>query len=191
MHGMSIVPPIASGPLAAIDIGSNSFRLEIGQMQHGRYRRIDYLKDTVRLGAGLDANGFLQEEAAQRGLHCLQRFAQRLAGFQPTQVRAVATQTLREARNRNAYLERAQQALGYPVEVISGREEARLIYAGVAAAAGDRHRRPLDRDDPRAGAHARRGGVVPRRQRQPVDAVLHRRAAQRSRVPRRPDRRRG
>jgi exopolyphosphatase/guanosine-5'-triphosphate,3'-diphosphate pyrophosphatase len=129
---MSIVLPNASGPLAAIDIGSNSFRLEIGQMQHGRYRRIDYLKDTVRLGAGLDANGFLQEEAAQRGLRCLQRFALRLAGFQPMQVRAVATQTLREARNRNAYLERAQQALGYSVDVISGREEARLIYAGVA-----------------------------------------------------------
>ena len=124
------------GPLAAVDMGSNSFRLEIGQLagsqQSGRYKRIDYLKDTVRLGAGLDANGMLSEEAAQRGLACLRRFSARLTGFAPGQVRAVATQTLREARNRNAFLLRAQEALGYPIEVISGREEARLIYAGVA-----------------------------------------------------------
>jgi exopolyphosphatase/guanosine-5'-triphosphate,3'-diphosphate pyrophosphatase len=124
------------GPLAAIDMGSNSFRLEIGQLpgasQSSRYRRIDYLKDTVRLGAGLDADGMLSEEAAQRGLACLRHFSARLAGFAPGQVRAVATQTLREARNRNAFLLRAQEALGFPIEVISGREEARLIYAGVA-----------------------------------------------------------
>jgi exopolyphosphatase / guanosine-5'-triphosphate,3'-diphosphate pyrophosphatase len=118
-------------PLAAIDIGSNSFRLEIGVMLHGRYRRIDYLKDTVRLGAGLDGSGLLTEEAAERGLACLRRFASRLAGFEPARVRAVATQTLREAKNRNAFLLRAQEALGHPIEVISGREEARLIYAGV------------------------------------------------------------
>jgi exopolyphosphatase/guanosine-5'-triphosphate,3'-diphosphate pyrophosphatase len=126
----------AGSPLAAIDMGSNSFRLEIGQLPHGhlgRYRRVDYLKETVRLGAGLDANGLLTDEAAQRGLACLRRFAARLAGFEPAQVRAVATQTLREARNRNAFLLRAQEALGFPIEVISGREEARLIYAGVAA----------------------------------------------------------
>ncbi len=120
------------GQLASIDMGSNSFRLEIGQMLSGRYRRVDYLKETVRLGAGLDANGLLTEEATARGLACLQRFAQRLRGFAPWQVRAVATQTLREARNRDAFLARAQPVLGYPIEVISGREEARLIYAGVA-----------------------------------------------------------
>ncbi len=118
--------------LAAIDLGSNSFRLELAQIPHGRYRRIDYLKETVRLGAGLDSDGLLTEEAVQRGLACLRRFAARLAGFEPGQVRAVATQTLREARNRNAFLLRAQEALGFPIEVISGREEARLIYAGVA-----------------------------------------------------------
>ncbi|HMO47162.1 MAG TPA: Ppx/GppA phosphatase family protein [Rubrivivax sp.] len=124
--------PLLSGPLAAVDMGSNSFRLEIGQLQHGRYRRIDYLKETVRLGGGLDADGMLTEAAVQRGLDCLRRFSVRLAGFAPHQVRAVATQTLREARNRNAFLVRAQAALGYPIEVISGREEARLIYAGVS-----------------------------------------------------------
>ena len=126
------------GPLAAVDMGSNSFRLEIGQLQHGRYRRVDYLKESVRLGAGLDSHGQLTEEATQRGLACLRRFAARLAGFDPQQVRAVATQTLREARNRNAFLLRAQDALSYPIEVISGREEARLIYAGVA------HMQPSD-----------------------------------------------
>ncbi len=121
-----------AGPLAAVDIGSNSFRLEIGQLTQARYRRLDYLKETVRLGAGLDANGMLTEEAVQRGLACLRRFSARLAGCLPGQVRAVATQTLREARNRNAFLLRAQEALGFPIEVVSGREEARLIYAGVA-----------------------------------------------------------
>ena len=130
--------------MAAVDMGSNSFRLEIGQLPQSRYRRIDYLKETVRLGAGLDADGMLTEEAAQRGLACLRRFSMRLAGFQAGQVRAVATQTLREARNRNAFLLRAQEALGYPIEVISGREEARLIYAGV------NHMQPAsDSDGPR------------------------------------------
>lgn len=118
--------------LAAIDLGSNSFRLEIGLALHGRYRRVEYLKETVRLGAGLDADGLLTEEATQRGLACLAHFAQRLDGYAPAQVRAVATQTLREARNRDAFLTRAQSALGMPIEVISGREEARLIFAGVA-----------------------------------------------------------
>ncbi|MDP1792140.1 MAG: exopolyphosphatase, partial [Methylibium sp.] len=118
--------------LAAIDIGSNSFRLEIGQLTRGRYKRIDYLKETVRLGGGLDADGRLNEEAQLRGLACLARFALRLRGFAPAQVRAVATQTLREARNRDAFLARARTVLGHPIEVISGREEARLIFAGVA-----------------------------------------------------------
>ena len=125
-------PPSAAAPLAAIDIGSNSFRLELAQLQHGRYRRIAYLKETVRLGGGLDSNGYLTEAAAQRGLDCLHQFAARLQGYEASQVRAVATQTLREARNRDAFLVRAEAALGYPVEVISGREEARLIYSGVS-----------------------------------------------------------
>src|SRR5881392_3988227 len=97
-------PPRWPGQLAAVDIGSNSFRLEIGQLHQGRYRRIDYLKETVRLGGGLDADGCLTEEAALRGLDCLARFAQRLHGYAPSQIRAVATQTLREARNRDAFL---------------------------------------------------------------------------------------
>jgi exopolyphosphatase/guanosine-5'-triphosphate,3'-diphosphate pyrophosphatase len=117
---------------AAIDMGSNSFRLEIAQLHRGQYKRLEYLKETVRLGAGLDAQGQLTEAATQRGLDCLARFAAHLRGFGAAQVRAVATQTLREAKNRDAFLQRAESVLGHRIEVISGREEARLIYAGVA-----------------------------------------------------------
>lgn len=118
--------------LAAVDMGSNSFRLEIGELVKSRYKRVDYLKETVRLGAGLDEDSMLTEDAVLRGLACLARFAKRLQGYESWQVRAVATQTLREARNRDAFLLRAQSVLGFPIEVISGREEARLIFAGVA-----------------------------------------------------------
>ena len=133
------MPPAAETadalPLAAIDLGSNSFRLELGQLGgpgRSRYKRIDYLKETVRLGGGLDAEGRLTEDTQLRGLACLARFAQRLHGLDGRHVRAVATQTLREARNRDAFLHRARLVLGHPIEVISGREEARLIFAGVA-----------------------------------------------------------
>jgi exopolyphosphatase / guanosine-5'-triphosphate,3'-diphosphate pyrophosphatase len=118
--------------LASIDLGSNSFRLEIGHVTPSSYKRIDYLKETVRLGAGLDEHGLLSDEAMLRGLACLARFAQRLQGYARFQVRAVATQTLREAQNREVFLTRAEAVLGHAIEVISGREEARLIYAGVA-----------------------------------------------------------
>ncbi len=118
--------------LAAIDLGSNSFRLEIGRNDHGQIQRVDYLKETVRLGNGFDAERNLSQEAMTRGWECLARFAERLSGFLPHQVRAVATQTLREARNRDAFLQRGSAILGYPIEVIAGTEEARLIYQGVA-----------------------------------------------------------
>ncbi|MDB5860745.1 MAG: Ppx/GppA phosphatase [Ramlibacter sp.] len=118
--------------LAAVDLGSNSFRLEIGRFDHGQIQRVEYLKETVRQGSGLDEARNLSAEAMERGWACLARFAERLAGFKPRQVRAVATQTLREARNRDVFLARAHQVLGFPIDVISGREEARLIYLGVA-----------------------------------------------------------
>ncbi len=117
--------------LAAVDLGSNSFRLEIARLELGQLQRMEYHKETVRQGAGLDADRRLSQDAMQRGWNCLARFAERLAGFQPSQVRAVATQTLREARNREEFLTVAQQILGFPIDVISGREEARLIYQGV------------------------------------------------------------
>ncbi|HEY1103495.1 MAG TPA: exopolyphosphatase [Burkholderiaceae bacterium] len=118
--------------LAAVDLGSNSFRLEIGRVDHGQIHRTEYLKETVRQGSGLDAARNLTPDAMQRGWDCLARFGERLAGFDRAQVRAVATQTLREARNRDAFLEQAHRILGFPIDVISGFEEARLIYQGVA-----------------------------------------------------------
>lgn len=118
--------------LAAIDLGSNSFRLEIGRYGQGLIERVEYHKETVRQGGGLDEFRRLNPEAMQRGWDCLARFAERLAGFQPAQVRAVATQTLREARNRDEFLARANEVLGFPIDVIGGVEEARLIYLGVA-----------------------------------------------------------
>ena len=125
--------PMQNGTrLAAVDLGSNSFRLEIGRVDHGQFFRSEYLKETVRQGNGLDEDRNLTPEAIQRGLDCLARFGERLAGFKKSEVRAVATQTLREARNRDEFLARANQVLGFPIDVISGREEARLIYQGVA-----------------------------------------------------------
>lgn len=118
--------------LAAVDLGSNSFRLEIGRFDDGQILHTEYLKETVRQGNGLDANRNLTPEAMQRGWECLARFGERLAGFKKNQVRAVATQTLREANNRDEFLSRAHQILGFPIDVIAGREEARLIYQGVA-----------------------------------------------------------
>jgi exopolyphosphatase / guanosine-5'-triphosphate,3'-diphosphate pyrophosphatase len=118
--------------LAAIDLGSNSFRLEIGRLDHGHVQRVEYIKETVRQGNGLDSERNLSPEAMQRGWDCLARFSERLGGFKRSQVRAVATQTLREARNRDVFLKQANQILGFPIDVISGREEARLIYQGVA-----------------------------------------------------------
>ena len=118
--------------LAAVDLGSNSFRLEIGRFTHGQINRTEYLKETVRQGNGLDADRNLTPDAMRRGWDCLARFAERLAGFESHQIRAVATQTLREARNRDEFLDRAHSILGFPIDVIPGREEARLIYQGVA-----------------------------------------------------------
>src|SRR6478735_5978980 len=118
--------------LAAVDLGSNSYRLEIGRLDHGQIRRTEYIKETVRQGNGLDETRNLTPEAMARGWACLARFGERLAGFKKAQVRAVATQTLSEARNRDEFLKRAHQVLGFPIDVISGREEARLIYQGVA-----------------------------------------------------------
>jgi exopolyphosphatase/guanosine-5'-triphosphate,3'-diphosphate pyrophosphatase len=131
---MPAATPSRWGPdaLAAIDLGSNSFRLEIARLRGGAYKSLGYWKEPIRLGAGLDAEQNLTEAAMARALDCLRRFGAELQGFAPERVRAVATQTLREARNRDAFLLRAQEALGHPVEVIAGREEARLIYAGVS-----------------------------------------------------------
>ena len=118
--------------LAAVDLGSNSFRLEIGRFDKGQIQRVDYLKEAVRQGGDLDEERNLTPAAIERGLKCLARFGETLKGFPKHHVRAVATQTLREARNRDVFLKLAKKALGYEIEVISGVEEARLIYEGVS-----------------------------------------------------------
>ncbi len=129
--------------IAAVDLGSNSFRMEIGRLDHGSIFRVDYLKETVRQGGGLDEQRNLTQEAMQRGWGTLARFGERLAGFDHKQVRAVATQTLREARNRDFFLKKGEQLLGFPIEVIAGREEARLIYQGVAQTLEGAHEKRL------------------------------------------------
>lgn len=117
---------------AAVDLGSNSFRLEIAHHVGGQIQRVDYLKEAVRQGGDLDENRNLNAAALERGVKCLERFGEAIKGFPQQNVRAVATQTLREARNREFFLGLARKALGYNIEVISGVEEARLIYQGVS-----------------------------------------------------------
>lgn len=119
--------------LAAIDLGSNSFRLEIGRYEHGQIQRIEYLKETIRQGNSLDEKRNLSDEAMQRGWDCLARFSERLLQVKKIHIRAVATQTLREARNREIFLSRSREILGLPIEVITGNEEARLIYLGATS----------------------------------------------------------
>ena len=111
-RNISAIPMQNGTRLAAVDLGSNSFRLEIVRLDHGQFERTEYLKETIRQGNGLDAERNLSAEAMQRGWDCLARFGERLAGFKKTQVRAVATQTLREARNRDQFLVRANDILG-------------------------------------------------------------------------------
>src|SRR5690606_11850198 len=117
---------------AAVDLGSNSFHMVVARYTDGRLQIIDRLKDMVRLASGLDEERNLGPEAMDRALKCLERFGQRVREIPRGNVRAVGTNTLRQARNRRAFLARAQQALGHPIEIIAGREEARLIYLGVA-----------------------------------------------------------
>lgn len=117
---------------AAVDLGSNSFRLQVGRIVDNQIYPLDGLKETVRLAAGLTPDKLLDIAAQQRGLVALSRFAERLRGFEPRAVRAVATNTLRVAKNAAEFLQQAEKVLGFPIEVIAGREEARLIYLGVA-----------------------------------------------------------
>lgn len=118
--------------LAAVDLGSNSFRLEIGRVEGNRVVPIDTWKETLRFGAGVDAQGYLSAESCAQAIATLARFGERLRGFGPDQVRAVGTNALRVARNAAEFLPLAERALGFPIEIVAGREEARLIYAGVS-----------------------------------------------------------
>jgi exopolyphosphatase/guanosine-5'-triphosphate,3'-diphosphate pyrophosphatase len=126
--------PSAAAPsmLAVVDMGSNSFRLEVGRVEGNQIYRLDTVREPLRLGAGIDDKGNLTPLAQRETLACLARFGERLRGFDPANVRAVATNTFRVARNAARFLPRAQAALGFPIDVIAGHEEARLIYLGVA-----------------------------------------------------------
>jgi len=117
--------------LGAVDLGSNSFHLAIGRVVDDQIYPLDSLKETVRLASGLTPDRNLDADAQERAFAALKRFAERLAGMPRETVRAVGTNALRVAKNAPAFLRRAQATLGFPIEVISGREEARLIYLGV------------------------------------------------------------
>jgi len=117
--------------LGAVDLGSNSFHLAIARVAGEQLYPLDSMKETVRLGSGLTADRTLDSETQERALAALKRFSERLAGMPRAAVRIVGTNALRVAKNSGAFLRRAEAQLGFPIEVIPGREEARLIYLGV------------------------------------------------------------
>src|SRR6056297_1483490 len=117
---------------AAVDLGSNSFHMLVARAEHGELRVIDRIKEMVRLGGGLDEDGNLDSDTRENAMLCLARFGQRLAGIPPTNIRAAGTQTFRRLRHPAAFLVIAETALGCPIDIVSGREEARLVYAGVS-----------------------------------------------------------
>jgi exopolyphosphatase/guanosine-5'-triphosphate,3'-diphosphate pyrophosphatase len=136
MSGGRVVPDV----LAAVDLGSNSFHMVVARHSHGQLVILDRLREMVRLAGGMDDSGRLDETATDRALRCLERFGQRLRAMQADSVRVVGTNALRSAKRKRWFLERARAALGHPIEIISGLEEARLIYSGVA------HTSPMNPD---------------------------------------------
>ncbi|MBU1224101.1 MAG: exopolyphosphatase [Gammaproteobacteria bacterium] len=118
--------------LAAVDLGSNSFRLEVARVAGDQLYPLDSLKETVRLAGGLGDDKILDEATQECALACLQRFGERLRGLSPEAIRCVGTSALRVARNADVFIPQAEIALGHPIEIVAGREEARLIYLGVA-----------------------------------------------------------
>ncbi len=133
--------------LAAVDLGSNSFHLLVGRVVDGLIYPLDSVREAVRLGAGLTSEKRIDRATQARALETLGRIGERLRGMPRQSVRAVGTNTLRVAKNAPQFLREARAALGFPIEVIAGREEARLIYVGVAhsmpPAPGERNARRL------------------------------------------------
>jgi exopolyphosphatase/guanosine-5'-triphosphate,3'-diphosphate pyrophosphatase len=123
--------------VAAVDLGSNSFHMVVARMAGGQPHVLDRLRERVVLAAGLDKKKRLSAEIQEKALGVLRRFGQRLADLPAGSVRAVGTNALRQAANARSFLLRARRELGHPIEVISGREEARLIYLGVAHSLAD------------------------------------------------------
>ena len=126
---MPINPPEM---VAAVDLGSNSFHMIVCSLKDGAPQTIDRLREMVRLASGLDENKTLDEATQQRALACLERFGQRIRNFPEGSVRIVGTNTLRMASNAAEFLIKAEKALNHRIDIISGIEEARLIYLGVA-----------------------------------------------------------
>ena len=122
--------------VAAVDLGSNSFHMLVARDSGGQLQIIDRLREAVRLAAGLDADRHLSPEAQQRALACLTRFGQRLQGLPADRVRVAGTNTLRRMRDGAAFIAAAEKALGHPIQIISGVEEARLVYSGVTHGMG-------------------------------------------------------
>jgi len=125
--------------LAAVDLGSNSFHLQLGRVEGEQLYDLDAIKESVRLAGGLTANKMLDGASQRRALNCLARFGERLRGMPPGAVRAVGTSALRVAKNAAPFLDKARAALGFDIDIVAGREEARLIYLGVS------HSLPLNR----------------------------------------------
>lgn len=129
--------------LAALDLGSNSFHLVVANYSNGRIGIVDKIKEMVRLADGLNDNGEISAAAMERAIDCLTRFGQRLRTIPAEQVRVVGTNTLRKAKNSDKFLKRASKALNHNIEIISGHEEARMIFMGVSRALDDSHKRRL------------------------------------------------
>ncbi|KAB7667057.1 exopolyphosphatase [Plesiomonas shigelloides] len=127
--------------IAAIDLGSNSFHMVVARIVDGSLQILSRIKQRVHMADGLDTENHLSQEAMDRGLACLALFAERLQGFDEDNVRIVATHTLRRAVNAQQFLDQAAAVLPYPIELISGQEEARLIYLGVAHTQSETGRR--------------------------------------------------
>lgn len=123
---------VQSGPVAAVDLGSNSFHMVIARVVDGHLHVIDRMRERVQLASGLDAEGGLSQEAEARALACLERFGQRLSGMAKERVRAVGTNTFRKAKNRRPFLRRCENVLGCEIDVLPGHEEARILFRGVA-----------------------------------------------------------
>ena len=117
---------------AAVDLGSNSFHMVIAHLSEGRFRIVDRIKERVRLAEGMDEQRRMSDEAMARGLDCLALFAERLTNIKPDQIRIAGTYTLRRASNARDFVREAAKVHNHPIEIISGQEEARLIYQGVA-----------------------------------------------------------
>ena len=135
-----ILRPRSAGEVtdvAAVDLGSNSFHMMVARVSSaGDLQVIDRLREPIRLAAGLGRDKHLSDEAAERALACLQRFGQRLPELPAERVRAVGTNTLRRMKRSTVFIEAAEKALGHHIEIIAGREEARLVYGGVTHGMG-------------------------------------------------------